>query len=245
MKLLILSIYSKNKEYDEMLKIQRSYLHQFPNVTSYFIDFREQQVHPIEIENDFIYVKGKDTFNNITYKTIEAFDYAVNYLHFDYIIRTNMSTIINVPALIDYCSTLRKTNIYTGGLLAPLQRIDKQSGIKDTRYWGTKFIQGTSIIMSYDVICFMVKHKTNIKYNIIDDVAIGIFIKEYIPSALYTNVANFYIVQKNIKAAYVNKQFVFFRNRAYENRGGDIKNMKIIRNALYKTNRRTKKLRLV
>ena len=69
MKLLILSIYSKSKQYDEMLSIQRSYLHKFPNITTYFIDFREQ-TNPIEVEDDFIYVKGKDTFINITYKKI-------------------------------------------------------------------------------------------------------------------------------------------------------------------------------
>ena len=41
MKLLILVIYSDSKEYQEMLKIQRSYLHNFPNAQTFFIDFRK------------------------------------------------------------------------------------------------------------------------------------------------------------------------------------------------------------
>ena len=243
MKLLILAIYSKNKEYDEMLSIQRSYVHKFPNITSYFIDFREHQTNDIEVEGDFIYVKGKDTFINITYKTIKALEYAVQHLKFDYMIRTNMSTIINIPALNAYCSTLRKTKIYTGGLLTPLHWIDKKSGIKDQTYWGAKYFQGTSIIMSRDVVSFMIKNKSNIHYDIIDDVAIGIFIEHYFPYALYTDLPYFYTAPKNIKPSEVDNQFVFFRNRAYKNRVGDVKNMKIIRNVLYKTTRRTKKFK--
>ena len=243
MKLLILYIYSKNKEYDEMLSIQRSYLHRFPNISSYFIDFREHQTNPVEVEDDFIYIKGKNTFINITYKTIKAIEYAVNHIKFDYIIRTNMSTIIYIPKLIEYCSTLRKTNIYTGGILTPLHWIDKKSGIKDNTYWGNKFVSGTGIIMSYDVASFMVKHESKIDYDIIDDVAIGIFINKYIPSAYYTDLPYFYRVKKNIERMDVNKQFVFFRNRAYKNRGGDVKNMKVIRNVLYKTTRHTKKIK--
>jgi hypothetical protein len=241
MKLLILAIYSKG--YDEMLSIQRSYLHRFPNVTSYFVDFRDQ-TNDIEVEGDFIYVKGKDTYINITYKTIKAIEYAVKHIKFDYMIRTNMSTIIYIPELIAYCSTLRKTNVYTGGMLHTLQRIDKKSGIIDDTYWGTRFISGTSIIMTHDVAYSLIKHKSKIHYDIIDDVAIGIFINKYIPSAIYTDLPKFYIVPKNIKQMDVDKQIVFFRNRAYKNRVGDVKNMKLIRNVLYK-NRGTKKLRLV
>ena len=242
MKLLILSIYSKSKQYDEMLSIQRSYLHKFPNITTYFIDFREQ-TNPIEVEDDFIYVKGKDTFINITYKTIQAIEYAVKHLKFDYIIRTNMSTIINIHALITYCSTLPKTNVYTGGNMLTIHWIDKKSGIKDKTYWGTNFISGTSIIMSCDVACSIIKNKSKIKYDIIDDVAIGIYIKEHMPSAYYYQCALFYIVPKNIKPKEFDKQFVFFRNRAYKNRVGDIKNMKIIRHVLY-NNRLTKKIKV-
>jgi len=245
MKLLILSIYSNDKKYDEMLKIQQSYVHQYSNVIYYFICLRKQ-TNMIEVEKDIIYVKGEEAFLNITYKTIEALNYALQHIEFDYMIRTNISTIINIPALIKYCSSITKKNIYTGGNLLTLQWIDTKSGIKNKKLFGTKFFQGTSIIMSKNVVSYLVKHKSKIRYDIVDDVAFGLFIDTYLPGAFVIgNAPSFENVQKNIKAAYVNKQFVFFRNRAYENRGGDIKNMKIIRNALYKTNRRTKKLRLV
>jgi hypothetical protein len=242
MKLLILVIYSKSKEYDQMLSIQRSYLHRFPNVTSYFIDFRENQTNDIEVEGDFIYVKGEDTYINITYKTIKALEYAVKNLSFDYMIRTNMSTIINIPALNAYCSTLRKTKIYTGGHKLTLQWLDIKNILKDKTLWGIKYIQGTSIIMSHDVVSYMIKNKSKIRYDIIDDVSIGIFIEHYFPCAFYPEFASYYTAPKNIKPSDVDHRFAFFRNRAYKNRVGDVKNMKIIRSTLYKT-RGTKKFK--
>ena len=243
MKLLILVIYSKSKEYDQMLTIQRSYLHKFPNVTSYFIDLRDQQ-NPIEIEDDFIYVKGEDTFSNITYKTIASLEYAIKNINFDYMIRTNMSTIINIPALVSYCSELRKTKIYTGGHRLTLDNNDIKNVIKERSLWGTKYIQGTSIIMSHDVVTFMIKNKSKIRFDIVDDVSIGIFIDHYLPSAYYPDFASYFIVTQNLKPSEVKHRYVFFRNRAYKNRTGDVKHMRIIRNVLYK-NKHTKKLRLI
>ena len=232
MKLLILVIYSETKEYQEMLKIQRSYIHKFPNVKTFFIHFRNQS-NPIEVEDDFIYVNGIDTYLNITYKTIKAFEYALKHIKFDYVIRTNMSTVINIPQLYNFCGQLPDKNVYTSGNMLNLQWFDVKANIKDKSLWGTLFAWGTSIIMTNDVVHYLIHHKSKIRYDIVDDVAIGVFMSKYLPSAYYPQTASLCYVPKNIKSNQVNN-VVFFRNRAYKNRYGDIKNMKIIRNALLK-----------
>ena len=234
MKLLILAIYSDNKDYQQMLQLQRSYFHKFKNVTSYFIDFRKDQQEDILIKDDFIYVKGEDTYLNITYKTIKALEYALNHIHFDYVIRTNMSTLINIPKLYDYCLTLPKTNVYTSGHMLNLQWLDRKGGIKDKSLFGTLFASGTSIIMSKDVVDTMIEHQTKIRYDIVDDVAIGVFISKYLPSAYYPQNASFCIVPQNIKTNQVLTHYIFYRNRAYDDRKKDIKNMKTILGVLIK-----------
>jgi hypothetical protein len=98
--------------------------------------------------------------------------------------------------------------------------------------------------MSHDVVSHIIKHKSKIKYDIIDDVAIGIYIKEYMPSAYYFKCSLYYVIPKLIKPTNIDNKFVFFRNRAYKNRAEDVKHMRMIRNVLYK-NRHTKKLRLI
>ena len=232
MKILILAIYSYSDEYQKMLEIQRSYLHNYENVHTYFIDFRENQTNTIEIEDDFIYVKGINSYLNITYKTIEALEYALNNIKFDYVIRTNVSTIINVPELYKFCTYLPEKNVYTSGRMFDLQWLDIKGGIKDKSLFGVLFASGTSIIMSNDVVKFMVNNKSKIRYDIVDDVTIAIFMTNYFPSAYYPQTASFYIVPKNIKSNEVPIDYVFYRNRAHENRSGDIKNMEIVLNAI-------------
>jgi hypothetical protein len=246
MKLLILSIYSNDKKYNEMLKIQRSYVHQYPNVNYYFICLRKQ-TNLIEIEKDIIYVKGEEALLNITYKTIEALNYALQHIEFDYMIRTNMSTIINIPALIKYCSSITKKSIYTGGNFMSLQWFDYKSGIKDKKLFGTNFFQGTSIIMSKNVVSYLVKHRKKIRYDIVDDIAFGLFIATYLPSAFVTDkLITFEKVPKNVRLDQLDKHTIFFRNRDYNssNRKGDIKNMRSIRSMFNKNKFTRKKIKV-
>ena len=223
MNLLILIIYSKNEIYDQMLEVQRSYLHSFTNVMSFFIDFRENQTNLIEIEKDMIYVKGKNSYLNITYKTIEALSHVLH-LPFDYVIRSNISTIINIPQLYHYCLQLPKKNVYTGGNLILLNHIDIPSGIKDKSLWGMKYIQGTSIIMSKDIAKLMNTNKSSIRYDIIDDVAIGLFIKTF-TNIVPIRTASFFQIHPINRSIPTN--YIFYRNKS-NRREQDIVNMKKI-----------------
>jgi hypothetical protein len=233
MKILILAIFSDGEDYSEMLKIQRSYLHNFDNVYSYFTMLRENQKNPIEIESDFVYVKGEEAYLNITYKTIEALEYLLNNKQFDYVVRTNMSTIINVPELYKYCSTLPKEKVYTSGNMEKLQWIDEMSGIKDESLWGTVFAHGTSIIMSTDVIKNMIKNKSKIRYDVVDDVAFGIYMTTFLPSAYYEHLPKWFFVSNEIHKDNVDTETIFFRNKSSSDRKQDIRNMEIICNVLY------------
>lgn len=122
MKILILIIYSENDKnfsevYTKMVNIHRAYINNFEDVSTYFIQMKELQKENIEINDDFIYVNGKEDLLNIMHKTIESIDYLINVLgcKYDYILRTNISTIVNIPKLKDYCDKLPKKNLYTGG----------------------------------------------------------------------------------------------------------------------------------
>jgi hypothetical protein len=234
MKILILSIYSNIPLYKQMLELQRKYIHSNPNVTSYFIQFRSQ-TQPIEIVNDFIYIRGIETRMKITEKTLLSLKYLLETkgLEFDFIIRTNISTIINFTQLFTYLDSIPKLNIYCTGHLLNLQWTDHTSGITNKKLFGTLFAAGTSIILSPDVANFMIKNIDKFRHDIIDDVAIGIFMKDYLPDVL-TNLKNFkasyLITNPNIK---INDSinYVFIRNRInnHENkRNQDLINMRAI-----------------
>jgi len=233
MKLLILIIYSDGPEYQKMLKVQRSYLHKYNNVYSYFVSFRKNQEEPIEIEDDFIYVKGTEEYLRITHKTIEALEKALDiHQDIDFVIRSNISTVINIPALLDYCASLPKNNMYTGGYMQDLQWLDPQGGIHDESLWNTKYASGTSIMLSNDVAKHIVQNKQNIRHDIVDDVSIGVYIKTYLPDSYYHNYPKFlYNIEEK---SGVDSRGVYFRNRT-ENRDTDAQQMKMIAKELYES----------
>jgi hypothetical protein len=249
MKILILIIYSNNDEnnkeiYEKMLKIQRSYINNFDGVSSYFIQMSEDQYEQIVMKDDFIFVKGKETLMNIMHKTIESMNYLFNTLgcDYNYILRTNISTIVNIPKLIEYCQILPEKNIYTGGSILNLNWLDYKSGIIDTSLFGTEYVAGTCIILSKDVVIHIINNKMNIRYDVIDDLSFGIYIKNYIQNAIENlrkyKIEKYVSIDKIILDDNIEKDTIIFRNR-YQcvdplyNRITDIYNMQKIKKYIY------------
>ena len=255
MKILILIIYSTNVTngvedvYEKMARIQKSYIHNFPeNVTSYFVQMRENQLELVEIENDHIYVKGAETLLNIMYKTVEAMDYLLGQgvaRDIDFILRTNISTIVNIPKLLDFFQELPKENVYTGGSLLNLNWLDYNSGIRDSTFFGTEYAQGTCIILSKDVAQHITNNKANVRYDVVDDVSFGVYMKNFLPEAHkdlekykmsnYAEVGTLYVNTEPDKNTIIFRNRIHCWNRMY-NRYNDVYNMQKICESLYTPN---------
>jgi hypothetical protein len=206
---------------------------------------RELQKENVEINGDFIYVNGPETLLNIMHKTIESIDYLFNALgcKYDYIVRTNISTIVNIPKLKDYFNELPKKNVYTGGSILNLNWIDYNSGIVDDSLFGTEYAQGTCIILSKDVVEHMIKNKKNIRYDVVDDISFGVYVKNFLPDTLanlhkcklnnYEEVTKIYTPEKKI-----DENIIIFRNRIHcweklYDRFADVYNMQKMKDAIY------------
>jgi hypothetical protein len=234
MKVLLLLIYSETPIYNEMLYTQQLYIHKFENIDSFVVVMRENQQTLVEQENDVIYVKGKEHVLNVLYKTIIALEYLTNKTTYDFIIRSNISTIIHIPNLLQYLQTIPTHHIYTSSNFLNLNWLDPRAGIHNNSLFGTIYASGISIILSNDTVKYLITHKDKLRYDIVDDVSIGLFFKVYFPevfikgqqyktSELYTNqITN----HTNIN------DYVFIRNKSH-NRMIDIKIMKLIVNKLY------------
>lgn len=239
MKILLLCLFNKNILYDKMLEIQKSYNNSNNNIDieRYFIAFEETLCEDIKVIEDIIYIKGKETYINILYKTIKSLDYFINKLNknYDYIIRSNISTIINFNNLFIYLSQLPKTNIYIGGNLEILRwqlqtyEICENKQEQRNSFYGLKYIQGIGIIFSYDVIKNLLEFSESFEYDIVDDVKLGLLIRNYLPE-VYKNID----ILPLAKVSYNNLEndSVFIRNRTYD-RLLDVHNMRNIVNNIY------------
>jgi hypothetical protein len=235
MKVLILIIFNTSYLYNEMLLIQKTYIHKYPNIDVYFVSLNEEQIEDIIIKDDFVFIKGKENYINILFKTIEALEYINNKIsnNYDFIVRSNISTIINLDNLYKYLTSISNTNIYTGGTIETLRwllqpyEISEQKQANRNDYYGLKYVQGTGIIMSNDVVQNILKMKQTIEYDMVDDVKLGVIIRDYFQE-IYKNIEN----QVLAKVTYnkFEEDCVFIRNRSYE-RKLDIHRMRNIVNS--------------
>ena len=157
-----LPIYKLNKE------VWRLYMNSFTNIDSYFIEYNQ---HIEGLENDTLYFKGKESFENIIHKTLNSIDYFINrsMKKYDFVIRTNLSSVCDFHMLEKYLSELPiKEKIY-GGHFGPYYNLE-------TFHFWFYFVGGSGIIMSRD-ICELLLEPTNRtlaeNFKNMDDIDIG------------------------------------------------------------------------
>jgi hypothetical protein len=235
MKICILFIYSESDYYNTMLKIQQKYVHKHNNVDSFFIKFNNLQNDDIIINDDIISVKGEELYLNILDKTIKSFELLLS-KNYDYFIRTNISTIIDIEKLICYLENMPRTNFYGGSRMNQLQWYDPPNGIIDKKYWGLYYFVGFNIILSADLVKIMVINKDKLIHSIIDDVAISIFLYENAPQSIinlpkYPFVPDIHPNIDNYKK--IEKKYIIYRNKTDNNRNDDIIMMNHILKLIY------------
>jgi hypothetical protein len=151
-------------------------------------------------EKNTIYCKGNENYiPGILNKTIKSINYCINNFDFDYIYRTNLSTVLNLDKLYEYTQN-NKVN-YAGKIYG-------------------NFISGSGILLSKEACTKLSNDKSLIDNEIIDDVSIGNVLNKYYKME---NI-NFYHVKdlndeilhhKNLKDI-DNKIFQFRCRIAYE-----------------------------
>ena len=126
-----------------------NYIQSHPDVDVFFLEMGLID----GVVGDTFYTKGVETRSGIIIKTRRALRHFSGY---DFIVRTNLSSIWNFKGLIAFLNTLPITNVYCGGI----NWID-----------GMRYVSGSGIIMTPDVAKKVAE--TPRYTNIIDDVDIG------------------------------------------------------------------------
>lgn len=100
MKVLMLIISSDTEQvYAEHRKVWSSYMNSKKEIECYFIQYRDG---PQAIEGNTFWLNGKESFPAILTKTLDSIDFFLKKDSYDFIIRTNMSSLWNFDALLKY-----------------------------------------------------------------------------------------------------------------------------------------------
>lgn len=226
MKILNLVLYSDNCEYyAKMYEALSGYYKGFSNVTTYFYKYNNNISNNIEIDGDVINIKGIETYIpgilNKTIETLLLFKNNGEYEKYDYIVRSNISSIVNFSLL------------------------SKQLELSPIEYYGSTnighftldninvpFASGTNIILSKKGYLTLVNNINLLDRAFIDDISIAIFFYKLNIKITKTGENRFVFVPAiNNSLEYeklVNGNYLVYRNRCDNNRRCDVINMKNI-----------------
>jgi hypothetical protein len=232
--ILNLVLFSPDKEYIEMYKLTRDFYKIYPNLVTVYYRYSDRDYY--DENEDILYINGKETYiPGILDKTVTAFQYVpmlekIMSKKFDYIVRTNISTIVNFHKLnlngVDYGCGL-KNIIYK-------DYRDQKSGIIDDSLEGLEYPSGTCIIFSRDLFYKIIPRFYLIDRSLIDDVSIGNFMSKYFSEYKLKDYSDYFIFTDKFMEGDVEQieKNIFFRNR-HSDRKKDVEKMsKIINNIL-------------
>ena len=162
MKVLVLIISSNDYPvYEEHRQLWLKYMNLNSDIECYFYQYHDG---PQKIENNTFWLNGSESLNKIIVKTLDAFDFFIKRDNYDFIVRTNLSSVWNFPVLIDYLNTLPKEQVYSGFI-----------GEHD----GLPFCSGSGFIMTPDVIKLLIENRHIAEsVKIMDDVDIAFTMKK-------------------------------------------------------------------
>lgn len=176
-KLCVLVITSSNHAvYAEHEHIWRSYMHSMPNrVHSYFLRSDLSLTTACRESKDVLYCRNSDThIPGILEKTVTGLRHllekeAKEEQLFDFVLRTNLSSIFSFEKLLSQLEKLPKTKCYAG---FPNFYSGAPRGGSDSPEPNTCYVSGCGIVLSRDAAVSLVEHETKLTREW-DDIAIG------------------------------------------------------------------------
>lgn len=245
-KLLHLVLFSSAPAYQAMYRILSPYYRtQFPHVKTVFYTYSPRLSTPFELNEDVLTIQGNESYiPGILEKTLKVFSYFLKDVEnetYNYVVRSNVSTIVNFDILIPLIQEKRIE--YGGGSMGELfNNLNPGAGIVDTRWKGLVWGSGTGILFSRDCFVDMMNHQDKIRTHYIDDIAIAIYFREHRPDIVPTGTGKdkFVCVDGSIHGDkerlknLVKQEFAFYRNNQGGSRQGDIANMRMLVHLLLK-----------
>lgn len=134
------------------------------NFDSYYFFYKFDS--QTRINNNTLYLEGKEEYKNIGLKTIKAFEYCIENFEFDYILRTNGSSYIDKISLDKYLENKPKNKFYSG-------YVGRSSAFPDI-----DLVSGASILLSRDLIKNIVNAYDKLDFNLPDDIMLSYYFND-------------------------------------------------------------------
>jgi hypothetical protein len=193
MKIIILILANDTPYYLKIQDLWRKYMNSHPNIESYFIKYDENLKTDIQEIGDTIYLRGTDSFRPGCFvKSIETFKYILKNKNFDYVVRTNMSSVWDLNKLY---KIVYSNNFESAGVLAT--------------HAGINYISGAGILLRRDIVALLasIEYTPNlfVETEMADDVLLGYILSinnVYMNALTRFDVSKYYCTPESIKDYY-------------------------------------------
>ena len=252
--LVILIIASSNNKHEEIFTENwKKYMNLYSNVKSFFIYGDETIEHDIYVDENKIVCKCKEEYiPGIFIKTVAAYKFISKKIKFNYMLRTNLSSVFHIPRLLQLLYTSPQTNFIAGrfGIINQAYSNENNKHILEitSKYFSKKnmeveniwFLDGAGYILSSDIIHnFLLLYKeTDIRdiFMLADDIVHSVILYHIEPEIYcpkYVNAYNFLYYNFHECLDHENpstysENIIHIRNRTdyiFGNREVDIENM--------------------
>jgi len=125
----------------------------------------------INIKKNNLYLTSSTKFEDMGKKTLEAFDYVNQNYDFDFILRTNNSSYIDLLSLQNFVESITSKD-FCGGVIGYESK--------------SKFISGAAYIIDKSILNIVLENKNKWNHSLLDDLAISKLLEEQ--GVVFTNL---------------------------------------------------------
>lgn len=202
--IIFLVIASPSIHYNRNKLVLSKFMNSNKNIKTFFIYGNVDKSKVLTSRNDLYFDCIENLKPGILIKTIKAFKYIKKNFTYNYVIRTNISTFWNFKLLLSKINKYPKEKCLAGHI-SP-----------------RKFLFGTGIVLSKDLVDIIINDKNKLNYKIPDDLSLSYYLRDnykikYINEKRCTKFTDKIPVNKNI----VSKHFTSYRIKTKKNRNLD------------------------
>lgn len=171
-----LVLYSPGEFYTPMYNITRAYYRRFPTVKTLYYAFSETLRTAVEEHDDLLWIRGTERYDvwqplntpGLFEKTMIALDWVHQRYPYAYVVRSNISTVINFDRLLP---RLAHQSFGYGGAATLAFHPHGE------------FIRGICILLSHELVGQLLAHRHLMKAELADDIGLSVLIQQCAPQA--------------------------------------------------------------
>jgi hypothetical protein len=130
-------------------------------------------------------------------RTIQVLEWVSKNKEYDYILRINSSSYLNLQNLRSYIDNLQIDDVYAGRMMD---------------YHGTGYISGAGILLSKNLVNLVLEKKLNWNHKLLDDVALGVLLNKL---NIQGSDKNYQLFTNNIFRSFLNPDCYQYRCNMY------------------------------